>query len=544
MAAAVRSGKLAAGSELDGFVIEDVAGRGGMGVVYRARQKQPDRVVALKVIAAEFASAPAFRARFQREWSIAAQIEHPNVIPVYAVGEAGDVLYIAMRFVAGTDLRGLLKREGRLAARRAATIVDQVAQALDAAHAHGLVHRDVKPANILVSRIGRRDHVYLSDFGLSRNMEGSQGLTVSRGVLGSVDYVAPEQVRGERIDARADVYSLGCVLFTALTGTVPFPMDNDLAKLYAHDQQPPPSALGRAEDLPTQFETVLACAMAKAPEKRYSSAGDLGRAAIAAASGEPLSSTGNVVAVGSAAPQETIVLPKYSSAASAGGDATESRAVPITTEPRDRASATPVVRVARRSRMMIAAATATIVACVGVVVVAFGGSAARRSSRAHASALHKPRKWRASSATPAVVGIVPDRAIGSALLGESRRTLTAELVSHGYTAKRSSIPSETIFTAPSRGLYVVGFYGGVAVYIQKYGDPTIAINGVSISSTLRKAEAALPSWRSIGCQSDKYTLLVAPGGHTYFELPLGIDVTNVDGANGVVIAADPRSSCD
>src|SRR5438105_2759859 len=155
--------------ELDGFVIEAVAGRGGMGVVYRARQKRPDRIVALKVIAAELADDPAFRARFQREANIAAQIEHPNVIPVHAVGEADGVLYIAMRFVVGTDMRALINNEQRLEPRRAAHIVDQVAQALDAAHATGLVHRDVKPANILLSASGGREHVYLSDFGLSRH---------------------------------------------------------------------------------------------------------------------------------------------------------------------------------------------------------------------------------------------------------------------------------------------------------------------------------------------------------------------------------------
>ncbi|MEA2271689.1 MAG: hypothetical protein QOI98_397, partial [Solirubrobacteraceae bacterium] len=314
--------------ELDGFVIESVAGRGGMGVVYRARQKQPDRVVALKVIAVDLAQDDAFRTRFQRESSIAAQIEHPNVIPVYAVGEAGGVLYIAMRFVEGTDLRQLLAQEGRLEPARAAAIVDAVAQALDAAHAHGLVHRDVKPANILISTAGERDHVYLSDFGLSRHIEGSGGLTGTGAFLGTIDYVAPEQARGERVDARTDVYSLGCVLFQALTGTVPFPLDNDLAKLYAHDQQSPPSALERASDLPPAFETVLARAMAKAPDERYLSAGDLGRAAVAAASGALLSRAERSVAVEAAAPADASPVPAV--AAPEGSTATPTAPSPPT----------------------------------------------------------------------------------------------------------------------------------------------------------------------------------------------------------------------
>ena len=293
---------LAPGAEIDGFVIEAVAGRGGMGVVYRARQRRPDRVVALKVIAPDLADDASFRARFERESSIAAQIEHPNVIPVYAIGEADGVLYIAMRFVEGTDLRSLLDRESPLEPSRAAMIVDGVGQALDAAHADGLVHRDVKPANILLAHAAGRDHVYLTDFGLSRRVHTTSGPTRTGAFLGTIDYVAPEQARGEHVDARADVYSLGCVLFTALTGSVPFDLDSDMAKLYAHDRSPAPSVLARAPGLPEAFETVLARALAKAPDDRYQSAGDLGRAALAAAAGSPLPVAERVVAAGAAAP--------------------------------------------------------------------------------------------------------------------------------------------------------------------------------------------------------------------------------------------------
>ena len=272
------------GSELGGFAIESIAGRGGMGVVYRARQRLPDRVVALKVISSEYAEDPQFRTRFEREAAIAAQIEHPNVIPVHAVGEADGTLFIAMRFVDGVDLRKVLTQEGRLEPGRA---------------------RDVKPANILVSSSGGREHVYLSDFGLARHVVGSHGLTGTGAFIGTIDYVAPEQARGDPVDARADIYSLGCVLFQALTGTVPFPADNDLAKLFAHGSQPPPSALERNPTLPVEFEDVLRRAMAKDPDDRQASAGDLGRAAIAAAAGTAPTAPERTVATGAAAPAQT-----------------------------------------------------------------------------------------------------------------------------------------------------------------------------------------------------------------------------------------------
>jgi tRNA A-37 threonylcarbamoyl transferase component Bud32 len=353
--------------ELDGFLIEAVAGRGGMGVVYKARQSRPDRVVALKVIATDLAQDDAFRARFQRESSIAAQIEHPNVIPVYAVGESDGVLYIAMRFVDGTDLRTLLAQEGRLAPHRAAAIVDAVGQALDAAHSHGLVHRDVKPANILISpSTGGRDHVYLSDFGLSRHIEGSGGLTGTGAFLGTIDYVAPEQARGERVDARTDVYSLGCVLFQALTGTVPFPLDNDLAKLYAHDQKSPPSALERAPDLPQAFEAVLARAMAKAADERYLSAGDLGRAAIAAASGAVLSRSERSVAVEAAAPAGVGPVGAPATAPAAPATAVSAGAPAAGSVPPQPAAAT------SRRLWKVVAAVVAVVAVVVVMVIVFG----------------------------------------------------------------------------------------------------------------------------------------------------------------------------
>ncbi|HEY1512000.1 MAG TPA: serine/threonine-protein kinase [Solirubrobacteraceae bacterium] len=354
-----------AGTELAGFVIESIAGRGGMGVVYRARQQLPDRIVALKVISSEFADDPQFRTRFEREAAIAAQIEHPNVIPVHAVGEADGTLFIAMRYVDGVDMRTLLSREGRLEPARATAIVDQVAQALDAAHAQGLVHRDVKPANMLIASSGAREHVYLSDFGLARHIVGSHGLTGTGAFIGTIDYVAPEQARGERVDARADVYSLGCVLFQALTGTVPYPADNDFAKLFAHGSRPPPSALERRPDLPAEFETVLNRAMAKDPDDRYASAGDLGRAAVAASSGEQSTTPERTVAIGPAAP----------GAGAAPGAADTQSTAPAAPVARQRAAPT-----LRRRWIWAGAAVAAIAAAVAIVVAISGGSSKQTTS--------------------------------------------------------------------------------------------------------------------------------------------------------------------
>jgi predicted Ser/Thr protein kinase len=293
---------LAPGSIFAGHRIEEVAGRGGMGVVYRATQLALDRTVALKVIAPGLIEDDAMRKRFVRESKVAASIDHPNVIPIYYAGEEGGVAYIAMRYVPGDDLRSLVRRERRLEPRRAARLVAQVAAALDAAHAAGLVHRDVKPANVL---LGPDEHVYLTDFGLTKHALSIGGATKPGHWVGTLDYVAPEQIRGERVDARADIYALGCVLSYALTGRVPFEREGDEARLWAHLSEDPPKPSEREQRLPRELDDVVARALAKNPDERYPSAGDLGRAAIAAAAGERPREHERLVAIGAAAPVES-----------------------------------------------------------------------------------------------------------------------------------------------------------------------------------------------------------------------------------------------
>jgi N-acetylneuraminic acid mutarotase/predicted Ser/Thr protein kinase len=274
--------ELVVGSEFAGYRIEEVAARGGMGVVYRATQLRLTRTVALKLVTPALARDPSFRERFRREWMIAASIDHPNVIPVYEAGEEDGVLFIAMRWVDGTNLRDTIDR-GPLEPERAAHLVSQVASALDAAHERELIHRDVKPANILVTA---QDHVYLTDFGLTKHASSISGLTRTGQWMGTVDYTAPEQIEGVSVTSQTDVYSLGCVLFEALTGRSPYQRENDLATLWAHVYAPPPSVLEVNPDIPAPFDDVVQRAMAKDPAKRYASAGELGRAALAAGHGQ------------------------------------------------------------------------------------------------------------------------------------------------------------------------------------------------------------------------------------------------------------------
>jgi serine/threonine-protein kinase len=289
--------ELESGDEFAGCRIEAVAGRGGMGVVYRATELSLGRPVALKLLAPDRARDAEFRERFQRESRMAAAIDHPNVVPVYAAGEHDGSLYLVMRYVGGTDLHHLLREKGRLDPELATELVAQLASALDAAHAAGLVHRDVKPANVLLAG----DHAYLSDFGLTRLAGSDTSLTGSGQWIGTVEYCSPEQLRGGRTDARADVYSLGCVLFAALTGRPPFSEGTVPATMLAHlnDRPPMPSEYGA----PREFDRVIARALVKDPEDRYPSTGDLGRAALAAARGEAVTESERSVAVGSAAPE-------------------------------------------------------------------------------------------------------------------------------------------------------------------------------------------------------------------------------------------------
>jgi hypothetical protein len=305
------------GETFGGYTIESRLGRGGMGTVYLAVHRRLGRKVALKVIAPELADDEDFHARFLRESQLAASLDHPNVIPIYDADEVDGVLYLAMRYVSGPSLRTRIEERGSLSKGETLRIAEQIGSALDAAHRSGLVHRDVKPANILLAEAG--DHAYLCDFGLAKRTS-SQGMTQTGSFLGSVDYCSPEQIQGQPLDGRADVYSLGSVLYHCLTGQPPYARETEFAVLQAHLTDLPPALSADRPDLPSSLDGVLARAMAKEPDDRYQTAGDLVSAYQKGLAGESLDGDATRAAPAlpspSAAvsdattPMETLVVPR------------------------------------------------------------------------------------------------------------------------------------------------------------------------------------------------------------------------------------------
>jgi serine/threonine protein kinase/DNA-binding beta-propeller fold protein YncE len=265
-------GGFGVGSRLAGYRLDEQIGRGGMAVVYRAYDIRLERPVAIKVLSPELARDEAFRQRFIRESRTAAAVDHPNIIPIFEAGEANGVLFIAMRFVHGPNVQELVAAEGPLSAARACHIITQVAAGLEAAHSHGLVHRDVKPGNMLLDMAGGGDypgHAYLSDFGLSKRALSVSALTSTGQFLGTLDYVAPEQIEARAVTGRADEYALACSAFTMLTGHPPFVRDESVAVMWAQISAPPPALTSQRPDLPAAVDEVMAKALAKVPAERY-----------------------------------------------------------------------------------------------------------------------------------------------------------------------------------------------------------------------------------------------------------------------------------
>ena len=267
------------GDEFAGYRLEQMIGHGGMSIVYRARHLALERSVALKVLSPDLSDDTAFQERFIRESRLAAGLDHPNVIPIYEAGEENGVFYIAMRYVPGSNLKALLLRDGPLDRAQTVSVIGQIASALSAAHESGLVHRDVKPSNVLIVKgagANDSDHIYLADFGVAKQQ--ASNVTRTGMFIGTAHYASPEQIEGKELDGRSDVYSLGCVLYECLTGNPAYERDSEVALIYAHLLESPPSTRTARPDLPAAIDDVVAKAMAKKPEDRYATAKGLAAA--------------------------------------------------------------------------------------------------------------------------------------------------------------------------------------------------------------------------------------------------------------------------
>ena len=300
------------GTDFAGYRIEALLGRGGMSVVYRAENARLGNKVALKLLAEELANDESFRERFVRESRTAATLNHPNIVTIYDAGDEDGVLYIAMRYVE-SDLKEFLKREGPLSVARTLSVVAQIGSALDAAHARGLLHRDVKPANILLELAsepgGMPPIAYLADFGLTKHLESRSGITASGQFVGTIDYMSPEQIEGRDVDGRTDVYSLGCVTFECLAGLTPFRRETEVAVLWAHMRDDPPPVTEVRNELPTQVDAVLAKAVAKPPDERYANCADFVANLRAALEGTPTGLTHVATPTSRKPPDERVERP-------------------------------------------------------------------------------------------------------------------------------------------------------------------------------------------------------------------------------------------
>jgi len=505
------------GSTLAGYRIESLIGRGGMGAVYLAEQVTLGRRVALKVLSPDLAASPDFRHRFERESRVAASLDHPNVVPIFESGEADGLLFIAMRFVEGTDLATLIATEGALELGRAAAFVGQVGSALDAAHAKGLVHRDVKPGNVLIARNagGDEDYAYLSDFGLTRLTHSDSALTRTGQFMGTVAYAAPEQFEGKPADAASDLYSLGCVAYECLTGERPFPRDQEAAVMFAHLQEPPPIVTARRPDAPEALDAILAKAMAKAPADRYGSGREFAvavRSVIAEAIGADS-------------------LPGVVSSGSRGGGSGATPAGPIPpTPPVPTRPGGPGTQPRRRRGWLVAALVAIAVVATSVVVIAVNGGpadqgspGASQSAGASASATAGSSSTASPSPSDAVSGLGPPP--GLPITEDSLAQLDPETGEVLSVVRVGSSPQDLAFS-------------GHAVWVRNVGDSTIS--KVDAASGLVTTKGGIPTpcglvsgphggiWVN-SCTTDE-ELLVDPSFEVTRSLP-------VPGPAGVVTTA-------
>jgi predicted Ser/Thr protein kinase len=457
-----RGGHLDRGSVIGGYRIDGLISRGGMGVVYRATNVALNRIYALKVLAPELSDDEQFRERFRREMRTAASLNHRNVVGIHYAGEHEGQLFLVMDFIYGTDLRQLLHQSGALEIDRAVELLGQVASALDAAHAKGLVHRDVKPANVLVTVEDGEEHAYLADFGLAKRSDTIGALTQTGGVVGTVNYMAPEQVTGGATDARTDIYALGCTFFHMLTGNVPYERDNSLATLFAHVHDPPPPISGELAELYPTFGEVIEQAMAKDPDRRYGSAGDFARDAACALSGTRYTGPATVVATGDArAADQSGVVPTESEP----DPAAKSGAQP-------EAQAEAVSPPATGHRRALIAGLAVVLAAIAAVIAVVSSSSSTSPAGQHLVATVRPvpdnRVTGGASATILLRGNVATVTVDTHGLLSAVHLMHI----HGGTGNCPPASAAQVFDGHRFISSSVGdqYYGGVVTSLTQRGD--------------------------------------------------------------------------
>jgi protein kinase-like protein len=490
------------GTEIGGYLIEALIGQGGMGVVYRARDLQLGRRVALKLLAPELAENDGFRVRFENESRLAAAIDHPHIIPLYESAEVDGLLFLTMRYVEGVDLKGLLERERRLPMERALTIAAQVAGALDAAHRQALVHRDVKPANVLIdSNSGEHasEHCYLTDFGLTRDTSQNTRLTVTGQFVGTTDYVAPEQIDGGPQGPATDQYALACVLFECLAGHPPFARQTELEVLWAHLSDDPPRVTADRPDLPAGLDGVLRQALAKHPADRHATCAALIAAARATTTKPAAATVPSPVRGargGHASPARGARTTRPSPTPAPGGDP-QPLTAPREAFPRAPAPAeVPRSRAGRIGRAVAAIVLVVAAAIAGVVVAHAGddsGSPATNVAATSGISLRFPAQWQALSSPPPIPGLrFGDRvAVGPPAAAGRAGLVAGRIASSGASLLPAALapaarPPDVVRLGPVEalryaGLRPAGFVGSVTVYVvlTDAGRTAIACYGAS-----------------------------------------------------------------
>jgi tRNA A-37 threonylcarbamoyl transferase component Bud32 len=496
------------GDEFGGYRLVSLIGHGGMSIVYRAEHIGLERTVALKLLSPQLSDDADFRERFQRESKVAASLEHPNIIPIYEAGDADGVFYIAMRYVDGADLKTRLKENGPPEAHEVVSLVAQVAAALEAAHSKGLIHRDVKPANILIAvgaGVERSDHVYLSDFGVAKNT-GAAGLTKTGLFVGTAEYASPEQIEGKELDGRADIYSLGCVAYEAFTGTPTYEKESEVAMMYAHLLEPPPKLSERRPDLGPAVDDVIAKAVAKSRDDRYARPSEfavaLRQAVGAAASGAPVEATpggSETILAGSA-----LATPAASAAtappAAPAEPATPAAPASPPVEPTPPSTAAPGGGGSNRRRLAVGGAILAALVAAGILIPLLALSGGKSSSEGTAGTTPAATSAPAATSTAATPGTTTVGQVAAASLlsvlapSQVTKECTAQDAPAGGAVETEVCASSPTDPTSEPNRFQFSFYPGSRDLLRAYGRELARARGAATLVKCGSAPAGERAW--------------------------------------------------